>query len=94
MKLSKKTIRALSILLNAGEVTARQFAKMMWPASPGWKIVRQRGKRQTIGLGMWLAGGSYLNRLRYKGLVEWSVNVVGGYRISEKGKAALNAKNR
>ena len=92
MKLTKKTIQALRILdVEYGrELSAGQFASLMWPNSPAWRKVSNTGNGATSGKGMWLSAGSYLAKLKKRGLV---VSTIHGstqvWRISSEGRKAL-----
>jgi len=95
MKLTKITIKALNILnLEYGKaITANEFAKRMWPDSEGWKMVKNTGHGATRGKGMWLAGGSYLAKLRNRGFVTIDEAVL--FRLSFEGIRALrNAEDK
>ncbi len=65
----KSTIRALKIIQNNDVYRARRFAELMWPDSPCWAKVYNTGNGATRGKGMWLAGGSFLRKLQYSGLI-------------------------
>lgn len=93
MKLSKKSIKALKILNKysyPNGLTASDFAKEMWANSPAWKRSYNTGNGATRGKGMWLCAGSYLSKLRYKGLVY--VDYDRGYSLytlSSRGRELL-----
>lgn len=67
-----KTIQALEIIRDTEPNNARAFAMRMWPDSDGWQVLSNQGR----GSGMWKAGGSFLGRLRARGLIRG----YGGYR--------------
>lgn len=69
IKLSESQRRALGIIKEFPSVGPRDFARMMWPDSPGWKSSSGHGAHTRRGGGMWLAGGAYLGRLRAAGLI-------------------------
>ena len=74
MKLTRPAARALVILKTHGPQRAREFAKKMWPDSPGWKRHNACSRHSIMGASMWLKGGQYLNYLGRKGWVryEWA----------------------
>lgn len=64
------TGRALKILKENEVKTARQFARLMWPDSLCWQKMYNIGAHgATRGMGMWLAGGSFLGKLHHAGLI-------------------------
>lgn len=87
VKLSEKEKQALRIIAAYKGIRARGFARKLWPDHH----VHQPGRSSYHSKrGMWLCAGSFVGKLIKKGLAwkEWK----GGYKISEKGKAALAAK--
>ncbi len=92
-KISEKLIKALKILSKyhyPDGLTARDFAQEMWEDSPAWKRSYNTGNGATRGKGMWLCAGSYLSKLRYKGLIY--VDYDRGYSLytlSNKGRGLL-----
>lgn len=98
MKHSDDTLRALAIIGEAGSqgIRAREFARRMWPDSPGWQRPAKCGpKGSHRGGGMCLAGGGYLGKLAKAGLAvrlyhsKWHY----GYVLTLEGKQALEAPN-
>jgi len=93
--ITEKTYRALDIL-NEREwdkpITARDFALKMWPDGK-WKKMYNVGNGATSGVGMWLSAGSYLSKLKKRGLVWDEYDQQDGYQrfwhISSKGKEAI-----
>jgi hypothetical protein len=74
MPLTAKRKQALEILRDweseyGQPIAPREFARKMWPDSPGWKRHYKVNNGVAQGRGMWLAGGSYLQRLTRDGLV-------------------------
>lgn len=75
MKITKSLLKALKIIANFEhpglyhEIWASKFAELMWPDSLCWRRVYKVGHGSTRGKGMWLCAGSYLNKLRYAGVV-------------------------
>lgn len=96
-KPSRQLIRALSILVHHGDISARQFAERMWPDSPGWSRVINTGPNgATHGKGMWLAAGSYLAKLRDRGLVRAWIDDYGHrhFWITDKGLEIMRGERR
>ena len=81
------TIKALKIIATKDIRSPKEFAKEMWPDSEGWQRVHNIGHGAHRGAGMYLAGDSFLGKLRNQGLI-W-----GGYDdriiLTEKGKDVL-----
>ena len=81
--LTEKTIAALQILAEHDQgLTAANFARLRWKDSIAWKRSYNTGNGATRGKGMWLSAGSYLAKLKKRGLVsfddgKWSVSAVG-----------------
>ena len=71
-------------------MSARDFARKMWADSPAWSRVYNIGHGATSGKGMWLCGGSYLAKLKKRGLAD-EIYSHGYWRwmISEKGRQVL-----
>lgn len=82
------TIKGLRLIVTKDIRSPKEFAKAMWPDSEGWQRVGNVGHGAHRGAGMQLAGGSFLGKLRYQGLI-W-----GGYddpiMLTEKGRELLN----
>ena len=95
-RMTTTTIRALEILQENWGISPKRFAQLMWPESPAWKHSINCGPNgATSGRGMWLAAGSYLQKLRMRGLVDdWidDYTCARRYEISHDGRAALAAK--
>ena len=93
-KITEITIKALKILDVdwKDRMAARDFARKMWADSKAWSRVYNTGHGATSGKGMWLAGGSYLAKLKKRGLVDevWD-DYNWRWIISEKGRVALRA---
>lgn len=84
--LSPPQQRAMDILANNPDITAGEFAELMWPDSPGWNRHVKSGTRSVAaGRGMCKAGGSYLGRLARRGLCYYSERLKG-HCISELGE--------
>lgn len=63
------TIKALEIIRDNEIETPRDFAHLMWVDSPCWSRVYNTGYGATRGKGMWLTAGSFLAKLRNRGLI-------------------------
>ena len=70
MKLSEPQKRALRILYEHGLLHPREFAKLMWPDSPGWRAMHRCGRGASPGTMMAMVGGGYLAKLKYRGWVK------------------------
>jgi len=95
MKATPSQLKALHILKEHGPIRPREFARLMWPDSEGWRRSTKCGPNgSTRGGGMCLAGGGYLGKLYHKG---WSKEVYSqydptrslGYSLTEEGWQAL-----
>jgi hypothetical protein len=82
------TDKALKLIHDKEIKYSRDFAKLMWPESPYWKVVYNVGNGATKGAGMWRSGGSFLGRLHSAGLI---YQFLPGERIrlTDKGKARI-----
>lgn len=97
MNITPITLKALAIIDEHGPIKPREFARFMWPDSPGWQRASPCGpKGTTHGGGMWKAGGSYMWKLYRAGLVHQDRTILWdnshyfrGWRLTNKGKAAL-----
>jgi hypothetical protein len=95
--ITSKTYKALSILIQNGKATSREFAKEMWTDDPKWKLKGNHDKQG--GYKLVYAGGNYLARLYRQGLVlRWRpYGDVVHWKISEEGKKKIDeylAKNK
>lgn len=71
-QLTDSQLRALRIIRDNRIEMPRQFARLMWPDSDGWKTMTKCGNYgATRGGGMNLAGGAYLGKLRQWGFINW-----------------------
>lgn len=92
MTLSKKTVQALEILEAYPGLQPREFAKLMWPESPGWKRPSKCGNNgMHRGGGMYRAAGGFLGKLCKRGLAYWKYIEAGRreYYISPLGTMEL-----
>lgn len=67
LALTDPQFKALGILATDGPKTPRNFAKRMWPDSPGWRRSCNVGTGAARGVAMWRSGGAYLGKLARKG---------------------------
>jgi len=87
--------KALQIIRDDPGVRPREFARAMWPDSPGWKRFVQCGpKGSHQGGGMYRAGGAYMGklaRLADPPLIArtYSGRFDTGYRLTTAGYKAL-----
>ncbi len=85
----KATKKALKIIRDHNITNGGQFAHLMWPDSEGWLRSGNGGRGSQRGKGMWLAGGSFLGRLKNAGLIT-GVNGHDHF-LTNKGRALLEA---
>ncbi len=84
-----KIVRRVNAEADHG-TNGKAFAWLMWPDSPGWEKRSPAGDRGSRkGCGMWRAAGSYLAKLRQRGLVYYGRG--DGYWLTAAGRAALDA---
>jgi hypothetical protein len=70
-----RTAEALHIIATHTITAPKQFARFMWPDSDGWRSSTGHGRSGSIkGGGMSMAGGSYLGKLRRRGLIGQHAN--------------------
>lgn len=75
-ELTKAQHKALTILAEAEDITPRQFAREMWPDSPGWKRSHKCGPYgASRGAMMPMAGGGYLGKLSRVADPPWVIMV-------------------
>lgn len=91
MNVTKPQKRALTILREHAPLWPGQFARFMWPDSPGWKKTHHM---------MPMCGGAYLAKLGYRGWVrpQWRYTVgrrpyFCGYVLTSKGRELVNELN-
>jgi len=94
--LTEPQVKALTILQNHGPLRPREFARLMWPDSPGWQRHARCGPNGSHkGGGMYLAAGGYLGKLARKGWIyrkfkqySWGYDSMG-YILNGPGKTIL-----
>ena len=89
-------IKALRIIRDNPEIRAAYFAELMWPDSNMHRKVSNQGHGACRGKAAWLCGGSYMGKLRNKGLIKY-YNFEGyswTYRLTSKAKKLLDAKSQ
>lgn len=87
MTLTDSRRRALLVVRDAPGIRPEEFARRMWPDNPGWDRFSNIGRGGSrAGVGMALAGGGYLGRLKKAGLVRMAVSGDEfGYQITADG---------
>ena len=75
--------KALFVLWEHGPTTTGNFAKQMWPFSPGWMYSPAPMRNYALEG----AVGTFLGRLRKLGLTE--TNFAGGWVLTELGRRVL-----
>jgi len=92
-KTQDRRLRALRIVDMVPGICPREFARMMWPHSAGWRRATHAGKerRKVRGGGMWLAGGSLLATLHRAHLLRRVVHegTRYGYQLSARGAQVI-----
>lgn len=86
------TIKALHIIDAEPSITSGMFAERMWPDSPQWKVAWNVGHNGSVrGLGMPLAGGSFIGRLVKRGLIDkfFDRNQRRILRLTDKGRELI-----
>lgn len=94
MKLTAGQARALKVIEAESVVRPREFAKLMWPESAGWRRSSRCGPNGVHrGGGMYLAAGGYLGKMAQLGLVRRQFRGAlydeDGYKLTEEGKKSL-----
>lgn len=98
--ITPKTYRALKILEAASfavPMTANTFALHYWGKDKQLSYIftaySSGGNGSQAGKKAWLCAGSYLSKLRGRGLVKWrcrySTKTTTGYYLSDKGREAI-----
>ena len=78
MKITDKTIDALIVLADHPNITAREFAQYL------------QDNGATSGKGIWLSAGSYLAKLKSKGLVQVDIpHSIRLFKLSPEGSRIL-----
>jgi len=99
MKLTEPQKRALRILRDHGPLRPREFARLMWPDSPGWNRLHNCGPYgASYGTMMPMCGGAYLAKLTYRNWAKpkwgWSLREVvhySGHVLTPLGRELANA---
>lgn len=87
--ITEKTYKALIIIRDNPEITARYFANLMWPDSPAKNRHSNGGNGSQKGKGLWLSAGSFLAKLHKQGLLRHGGSV-WNHRITPKGIVEIN----
>lgn len=92
-------IKALTIIRDNPGIHANQLSEKLWPESIAHKRSYNVGHGAARGVGAWLAAGSYVGKLRKKGLVRYhlahswdgekDVIDISGYEITSAGRELL-----
>lgn len=86
-------LKALSWIRDNKGVKPMKFAKHMWPNSGGYTRYYNQGNGACSGKGMWLTAGSYVGKLKKKGLVRNYFDPLmpynSGWALTSKGKEFL-----
>ena len=85
--------KALEIIRDNEIHSPRQFAKLMWADSDGWKRIHKCGNGASFGAMMPMAGGGLLGKLRARGLIRtpWIDDWNDYYRLTEEGRQCLKS---
>ena len=92
MKITDKTIKALKIIQENPELTARDFAEKMWPDSLMHIRTSNQGNGACKGKAAWLCGGSYLGKLKKEKLIYRDLSdggYIGKFYLMNKGREAI-----
>jgi len=93
--LTDAQVKALAIIRDHGPLRPREFARLMWPDSDGWRRHSRSGPNGSCkGGGMHLAGGAYLAKLNHLGLVYFHIRNRNGYSLSTLGKVSLEESEK
>ena len=94
--LTQNQRKALEIISQHGDNIRcpTDFGHFMWPDAEGWRKVGKCGYGSTYGVGMRLASGGYLGRLRKAGLIDWRYCEHEGrqFFLTDEGRKALDSK--
>lgn len=85
--------KALEIIRDNQIHSPKEFARLMWPDSDGWKRIHKCGNGASFGAMMPMAGGGLLGKLRAEGLVRapWHDDYDSYYWLTEKGQQYLKS---
>jgi len=83
--------RALEIINKNDIHMPKEFARLMWPNSEGWKRMHKCGRGASWGAMMPMAGGGLLGKLRAKDFIRtpWGDDRNSYYSLTEKGREYL-----
>lgn len=91
MNKESATVKALRIIRDHQINMPSVFGRFMWPDNPNWTHSGQAGNGQAKGVGMRLASGAFLGRLKKSGLVRETNDC---YKLTPEGQATLDAAER
>lgn len=86
IKITTKTLRALEVIRDHNITMPSQFARLLWPNAPGWKVAVRTGRGSSRGRQMKSAGGVYLARLVKRDLI---METGRGYMLTKAGREVL-----
>lgn len=93
MKLSDRQIEALIILNSKESMSATEFGLLFWPNHPTHEKITNNSYGAQCGKGGWLMAGSYLGKLRKRGLVRYAYSFEplsgNGFVLTPKAKDFL-----
>lgn len=102
--LTEAQVKALRILVAVDEIRPREFARKMWPDSPGWKHSHKCGPSgASRGAMMPMVGGGYLGKLTRMDPPlacslfrsrRWPFARTSAYVVSKQGREALTEYER
>lgn len=89
--ISEKTYKALCIIKDHPLVHPRGFADFMWGDTDTnmFTSSKNQGNGSTRGKAAWLCAGSYVGRLKNKGLLHHSIEQGKWVRLTDEGKKAI-----
>ncbi len=92
--ITEKTYKALKILEENPEISAREFGELMWKDSEAKERIYNIGNGATKGVGLWLCAGSYLAKLVNRKLISHFNNTLldKGYEEIELYEKCLNER--
>lgn len=92
IKATPAVLKGLQIIADHPGIRPREFAKKMWPDSPGWKRHSRSGPNGAHqGGGMYLTGGAFMGRLNNAGLTvhTYAHRFDTGHELTDAGRKML-----
>jgi len=97
VKVSTRCLEALEIIRKHPSLGAKRFAELFWVDSNMHRKVSNQGHGATAGKAAWLCAGSYIGKLKNRGLVKdvrWDKygNIIyhSSYELTQEGLEVLN----